>query len=205
MGCYQTNEIGINKMNLCTVEETQKLHLKWDRYIYPLIMQLWGTWDALICSHKWINHVLIHKTLHTDIWNDLKHKKIAHFKCEIKTTSRWQQVTVNKWVTAVEPNHLKVDSFRNETPSCCSEMQNSAVAVFGITSVGEIKQKQELWCLKRKSLNVGVNPISLSYPFPFVLPLALVLRNQVVSARGENIPLWNEMPLGYCYVIIHHR
>ncbi len=34
-----------------------------------------------------------------------------------------------------------------------------------------------------------VNPISLSYPFPFVLPLALVPRNRVVSARGENIPL----------------
>ncbi len=34
-----------------------------------------------------------------------------------------------------------------------------------------------------------VNPISLSYPFVFVLPLALVPRNRVVSARGENIPL----------------
>ncbi len=52
-----------------------------------------------------------------------------------------------------------------------------------------------------------LNRISLSYPFPFpfVLPLALVPRNQVVSARGENIPLWNETPLGYCYVIIHRR
>ncbi len=38
-----------------------------------------------------------HKTLNTDIWN---------FKCEIKTVSRWQQVTVNKWVIAIEPNHL---------------------------------------------------------------------------------------------------
>ncbi len=28
------------------------------------------------------------------------------FKCEIKTTSRWQKVTVNKWVIATEPNHL---------------------------------------------------------------------------------------------------
>ncbi len=54
-----------------------------------------------------------------------------------------------------------------------------------------------------------VNPISLSYPFPFpypfVLPLALVPRNRVVSARGENIPLWNETPLGYGYVIVHRR
>ncbi len=38
-----------------------------------------------------------------------------------------------------------------------------------------------------------------------VLPLAFVPRNQVLSARGENIPLWNETPLGYCYVIIHRR
>ncbi len=52
---------------------------------------------------------------------------------------------------------------------------------------------------------VRVNPISLSYPFPFVSPLALVPWNRVVSARGENIPLWNETPLGYCYVIIHRR
>ncbi len=46
-----------------------------------------------------------------------------------------------------------------------------------------------------------MNPISLSYHFPFVLPLALVPRNRVVSARCENIPLWNETPLGYGYVI----
>ncbi len=35
---------------------------------------------------------------------NLKQMKI-YFKCEIKTTSRWQQVTV-KWVIATEPNHL---------------------------------------------------------------------------------------------------
>ncbi len=59
--------------------------------------------------------------------------------------------------------------------------------------------------------SLRVNPISLSYPFPFpfpypfVLPLALVPRNRVVSARGVNIPLWNETPLGYGYVIVHRR
>ncbi len=45
---------------------------------------------------------------------NLKNKR--YFKCEIKTTSRWQQVTVNKWVIAIEPNHLTSDKFRNETP-----------------------------------------------------------------------------------------
>ncbi len=48
-----------------------------------------------------------------------------------------------------------IDSFRNETPSCCSETQNSAVAVFRVIFVGETEQKQEIWCLKRKSLNVN--------------------------------------------------
>ncbi len=43
---------------------------------------------------------------------------------------------------------------RNETRHCSeSEMQNCAmVAVFGIIFVVEIEQKQEIWCLKRKSL-----------------------------------------------------
>ncbi len=61
------------------------------------------------------------------------------------------------------------------------------------------------WVAKVFWVAVRVNPISLSYPFPFVLPLALVPWNRVVSARGENIPLWNETPLGYGYVIIHRR
>ncbi len=30
----------------------------------------------------------------------------SYFKCEIKTASRWQQVTVNKGVIVTEPNHL---------------------------------------------------------------------------------------------------
>ncbi len=90
------------------------------------------------------------------------------FKCEIKTTSRWQKVTVNKWVIATEPNHLnswfiqernipcvpmcilstlsalnsienyyyhiefRMDSMHigTQASSCCSETQNSAVAVW---------------------------------------------------------------------------
>ncbi len=105
LGCYQTNKISIHKIHLCNAEETT-LHLKWNRYFYPLVMQLWGSWNALICSYKWINNVLIHKTLNTDIWSDLKKIK-KYCKCEIKTASRWHQVTFNKWVIAIEPNHLK--------------------------------------------------------------------------------------------------
>ncbi len=52
-------------------------------------------------------------------------------------------------------------------------------------------------------LVLRVNPISLSYPFPFVLPLALDPRNQVVNARGENTWLLlrhHTSSLAGCYV-----
>ncbi len=71
---------------------------------------------------------------------------------------------------------------------------------------GPLFRWEQLWAkiiTIKRTRRLGVKPISLSYPFPFVLPLAP--RNRVVSARGENIPLWYETPLGYCYVIIHCR
>ncbi len=46
-----------------------------------------------------------------------------------------------------------IDSFRNESLSCCSETQNSAAALF---FVGEMEQKQAIWCLKCKSLNINL-------------------------------------------------
>ncbi len=36
-------------------------------------------------------------------------------------------------------------------------MQNSAVAVFGMIFIGEIEQKREIWCLKRKSLYINLH------------------------------------------------
>ncbi len=88
-----------------------------------------------------------HKTLNTDIWNYLNSKR--YFECEIKTSSRWQQVSVNKWVVVIEPNHLN-DWFIRER---ITETLNSAVAVFGVNFVVELKQKQEIWHLNRKFLN----------------------------------------------------
>ncbi len=61
-----------------------------------------------------------------------------------------------------------VDSFRNETPSCCSEMQNSAVAVFGIFFVGEKEQKQPFWCLKRKYIDINLLFIELFYKIIYI-------------------------------------
>ncbi len=64
----------------------------------------------------------------------------SYYKCEIKSASRWQQVTVNKWVITTEPNHLN-DWFIQEQNSCCSESQ------IEIIFVGEIEQKHLILCL----------------------------------------------------------
>ncbi len=69
-----------------------------------------------------------------------------NFKCEIKTTSWWQQVTINKWVIAVEPQSMGwTESFngwfnQDEMPSCWSKTQNSAVAVFGIILLAKLSK-----------------------------------------------------------------
>ncbi len=44
--------------------------------------------------------------------------------------------------------------------------------------------------------SLSVNPISLSYPFPFVLPLALVPLYRMVSARGEKVNGYRQL-FGY--------
>ncbi len=71
-------------------------------------MTLRGRRSALTCtpfSYKCIMfRYFKHKILNTDIWNYFKMKR--YFKCKMKTTSRWQKVTGNKWVIATVPNHL---------------------------------------------------------------------------------------------------
>ncbi len=101
------------------------------------------TFDILNIKH-WILIFKMIKKIKTD------------FKCEINTVSRCQKFTGNKWIIVTEPNHLMVDSFRNESPSCCSETQNSAVVVWNYFLVGEIQQKQVIWCLKCKSHNINL-------------------------------------------------
>ncbi len=80
----------------------------------------------------------------------------SYFKCEIKTASWWQQVTVNKGVIATEPNNFN-DWFIQEQNSCCSEMQ------IEIIFVGEIEQKHSILCLKRKCVNITFFFIELLY------------------------------------------
>ncbi len=76
-----------------------------------------------------------------------------YFKCEIKIVSRWQQVTVNKWDTE---SFKQLIHSGTKKQSGSSETQNSIVSVFGMIFVGEKEQKQEIWCLKRKSLNINL-------------------------------------------------
>ncbi len=101
----------------------------------------------------------------------------SYFKCEIKTASRWQQVTVNKWIIATEPNHLK-DWFIQEQNSCCSETQ------IEIIFVGEIDQKHSILCLKRKRVNIKLFFIELLYKIniTFVIMLLFGEKKQSVFA-----------------------
>ncbi len=84
------------------------------------------------------------------------------FKCETKPASRWHQVTVNKWVTATELNHLRLIHSGTKHIVMLLRDANSAVAVFGIIFVAT-EQKQAIWCLKRKSLHINLLFIELLY------------------------------------------
>ncbi len=75
-----------------------------------------------------------------------------YFRCEIKTASRCHQVTVNKWVNVIQPNHLNSWFIQEQNTIMRSEMQNCVkVAVFGIIFVVEINQKQAIWWLTQVS------------------------------------------------------
>ncbi len=120
--------------------------------------------------------------------------------------SRWQSLL------GISLYQQKTDKSRGKTQNMQSVLHTIPLCLirclfdscYVIWQEGKVKREKPGTCSA-----LGVNPISLFYPFPFpypfVLPLALVPRNRVVSARGENIPLWNETPLGYGYVIVHRR
>ncbi len=60
--------------------------------------------------------------------------------------------------------------------------QNSAVALFGIIFVVEIEQKQEIWCLKRKSLNINLF-IELWYTINITFVIMLIFGGKNVTLR----------------------
>ncbi len=54
---------------------------------------------------------------------EIIYKKWRYFICEIKTANRWQYVSVNKWVIAIEPNHLNSWFIQERITVICSETQ----------------------------------------------------------------------------------
>ncbi len=141
------------------------------------LMQLWGTWNALTCSYKWINNFLIHKMLNTDIWN---YKKKKNFKCEIKTASRWHQVTVNKRVIAIEPNHLN-SWFIHErnTFMLLRDAKQCCVCVWNYFCW---RNRAKTGSLKRKSLNINFLFIELLYKITFIIMLIFGAKNGARSS-----------------------
>ncbi len=77
------------RMKSASTELIFAMRLKRNTYVFTHCLKPLGeTQNALTCCYKCINNVLIFKT-------DFLKMKID-FKCEIKTASRWQQVSVNE-------------------------------------------------------------------------------------------------------------
>ncbi len=154
------------------------------------LMQLRGTWSALTCSYKCIMFwYFIHITLNTDIWNYFKMKR--YFECEIKITGRWQQVSVNKWVIATEPNHLNgwfiqernnIVLLLRDAKQCCSCLE--------LFFVAEMERKQAIWCLKRKSLNINLLFIELLYKINITFVIMLLFEEKRHSSFDFNHMKW---------------
>ncbi len=100
----------------------------------------------------------------------------SYCKCEIKTASRWQQGTVNKWVIATELNHLK-DWFIQSQNSCCSETQIEMIFV------GEIEQKHSILCLKRKCVNIKFFFNKLLYKINITFVIMLLFGQKGIGTR----------------------
>ncbi len=71
-----------------------------------------------------------------------------------------------------------IESFRNESLSCCSETQNSAGAVCNNFFVGEMEQKQAIRCLKCKYLNNSLLFIELLYKINITFVIMLIVKKK---------------------------
>ncbi len=161
--------------------------MKWHLDVFThCLMQLRGTWSALTCSYKCIMFWYFkHKILNTDIWNYFKIKR--YFECEIKIASRWQQVTVNKWVIATEPNHLNgwfIQEWNNIAKQWCSCLE--------LYFVGEMEQKQAIWCLKRKFLNIILLFIELLYKINITFVIMLIFEEKNCTLHVI-LTIWNDI------------
>ncbi len=153
-------------------EPLHKLHLKVFRCIYTLFnaaqrdmecfnqLQMHHYFDILNIKH-WI---LIFKII--------KKMKID-FKSEIKSPA---DVTVNKWVIATEPSHHLNGSLNHSgTNHWDSKHRCSCLELF---FVGEMQQKQAIWCLKRKYLNINLLFIELLYKINITFVIMLIFEEK---------------------------
>ncbi len=67
----------------------------------------------------------------------------------------WLSLWMGHWIIDLLDSFKKVDSFSNETPLCVALHNSSAVALIGTIFIGEILQKQSIFCLKSKSPNLN--------------------------------------------------
>ncbi len=74
------------------------------------------------------------------------------------------------------------------------------MAVFGIIFVGEIEHKQEIWCLKHKSLNINFLFIELWYKINITFVIMLTLRKIRHSSCDINCM---KLYIGYIFSAIH--
>ncbi len=110
--------------------------------------------------------------------------KWRYFKCDIKIASRWR--CDNKWVIAIEPNHLNGWFVQERNTGDIQRCKTVLWWLFGIIFVGEIEQKQGIWCLTRKYLNINFLFIELFHKINIIFVIMLTLRNKQHSSCDIN-------------------
>ena len=112
-----------------------------------------------------------------------------YLKCEIKTASRWQRVTVNKWVIAIEPNHLNgwFIQERNTIMLLRDAKQWLCLEWFLFL---EIERKKWICCLKRKTLDINFLFIELLYKINVTFAIMQTSGEKRHSSCDSNYIKW---------------
>ncbi len=83
-----------------------------------------------------------------------------------------------------------IHSGTNETPSCCSETRNSAVALFGIIFVGEIEQKNRKYGVYNVSLYINFLFIELLYKINITFVIMLIFWRKIKLYEWYKAPIF---------------
>ncbi len=86
------------------------------------------------------------------------------------------------------------------------DAKKSAVAVWNNFFVGEMEQKQPIWCLKRKSLNINLLFIELLYKINITYVIMLILERKNGTPRViltvQNVNIRDERVQHYLYLYL---